>query len=264
MGIQGVAILLGCIALADLFGDANARKLYYGPDPPGPPPEPGMVWMPIPQDVDDGYEYEDDDGYEYNDAGDYVAPTPASVKDTPNPTVTKVPPPAPVPAPVPEPVPAPGPTPPPPSPTPKSSPSEKLTPEPPKDVVATTDVTVSAALAEQPTTEEVGGQSTLSASAIGGIAAAATALVVAAVLFAKKRSSSSQIDHEIYPEDMDDYDFDDVPPPPPMAANEDDIEIDERFFQIEDGLEYGDDDNLIDDHITINWNSTDGDELKST
>ena len=249
MGIQGVAILLGSIALSDLFGDANARKLYYGPDPPGPPPEAGMVWMPLwPQDDDDGYE--DDDGYDDDDGGGYVAPTPASVKDTPNPTKN--------------PVPAPVPTPPPPSPTPKISSAEKPTPKLSEDVVATTDVAVSAALAEQPTTEEVSGKSTLSAGAFGGIAAAVAALVAAAVLLAKKRSSSSQIDHEIYPEDMDDYDFDDVPPPPPMAANEDDIEIDERFFQIEDGLEYGDDDDLIEDHNTINWNSNDADDLKST
>ena len=249
MGIQGVAILLGSIALSDLFGDANARKLYYGPDPPGPPPEAGMVWMPLwPQDDDDGYE--DDDGYDDDDdGGGYVAPTPASVKDTPNPTKN------PVPAPVPTP---------PPSPTPKISSAEKPTPKLSEDVVATTDVAVSAALAEQPTTEEVSGKSTLSAGAFGGIAAAVAALVAAAVLLAKKRSSSSQIDHEIYPEDMDDYDFDDVPPPPPMAANEDDIEIDERFFQIEDGLEYGDDDDLIEDHNTINWNSNDADDLKST
>jgi hypothetical protein len=156
------------------------------------------------------------------------------------------------------------PTPPPPSPTPKIPPAEKPTPKLSEDVVATTDVAVSAALAEQPTTEEVSGKSTLSAGAFGGIAAAVAALVAAAVLLAKKRSSSSQIDHEIYPEDMDDYDFDDVPPPPPMAANEDDIEIDERFFQIEDGLEYGDDDDLIEDHNTINWNSNDADDLKST
>lgn len=257
MGIQGVAILLGSIALSDLFGDANARKLYNGPDPPGPPPEAGMVWMPLwPQEDDDGYVDddgydEDDDGYDEDDdgGGGYDAPTPASVKDTPSPTKKTVP--------------APVPTPPPPSPTPKIPPAKKPTPKLSEDVVATTDVAVSAALAEQPTTEEVSGKSTLSAGAFGGIAAAVVALVAAAVLLAKKRSSSSQIDHEIYPEDMDDYDFDDIPPPPPMAANEDDIEIDERFFQIDDGLEYGDDDDLIEAHITTNWNSNDADDLKS-
>jgi hypothetical protein len=49
-----------------------------------------------------------------------------------------------------------------------------------------------------------------------------------------------------------------------MAANEDDIEIDERFFQIEDGLDYGDDGGLAEDENMINWNSTDADDLKST
>ncbi|KAL3826592.1 hypothetical protein ACHAXA_010517 [Cyclostephanos tholiformis] len=92
-------------------------------------------------------------------------------------------------------------------------------------------------------------------------------LIAAVALLAKKGSSSYQVDHEIYPEDLDQLEyFDDIPPPPPMEANEDDIEIDERFFLQQDGLEYGDydeDGDLARDGSTIIWNSTDADDRPS-
>ncbi|KAL3797626.1 hypothetical protein ACHAW5_008405 [Stephanodiscus triporus] len=147
MGLQGAAILLATFALVDFFGDANARQLYNGPEPPGPPPEPGMVWMPMPQGGDDDVDY----GYDDNE--EYVEPAPE--------------------------------------------------PAEPKEEINTE---LSAAQAEQTTTDEVSGKSTLSAGAFVGMAAAAAALVAAVALFAKRRSSRES-NNEIYPEE--DFDFDD-------------------------------------------------------
>lgn len=81
--------------------------------------------------------------------------------------------------------------------------------------------------------------------AVIGAVVAATVLAVGLVLFVKKKRSAKNVEKEIDPEgdymmeedhfygDPDDPDAD-IPPPPPMQANNDGIEIDESFLNLDE------------------------------
>ena len=247
MGVQTIAIILGSLALSDIHVvPTDARRLggSMAPYPPPGPPKDGGSWVWVSgkeesssEDdwsgddwtgddwVGDAHEDEDWEGDAHKEEEEVVVETKPTMP--PPPPKTEAPPPPKTEAP-----------PPPPPKTTEAPPKPKPT-EPPVEE------TSSGYSSKIVGSAKGGGEVPVEPTPIGayiGIAAAVAAVVAAAVLLAKKKRSANEID----PEDDDMFDEEDsqfvgedsIPPPPPLEANNDDIEIDESFLQLDgDGEE---------------------------